>query len=97
MLGLVAPLAAEVTNRRDSLEELAVRVGIHTGTVLLGGGVDDDDSIRGSAVAIAARMEQTAPSGALRISDDTYGLVRGVFDVVAQAPLEIKGVKRHRS
>ena len=49
-----------------------VRVGVHTGGVLLGGGVDADGSIRGIAVNIAARMEQTAPAGALRISHDTY-------------------------
>ncbi len=69
-----------------------VRVGIHTGGVLLGGGVDDADSIRGIAVNIAARMEETAPAGALRISHDTYALVRGVFDVAPQEPMTIKGV-----
>ena len=37
----------------------SVRVGIHTGAVLLGGGVDNEGTIRGSAVNIAARMEQT--------------------------------------
>ena len=40
-----------------------VRVGLHTGGVLLGGGVDAEGSIRGIAVNIAARMEQTAPAG----------------------------------
>ncbi|HEY0230575.1 MAG TPA: adenylate/guanylate cyclase domain-containing protein, partial [Dokdonella sp.] len=69
-----------------------VRVGIHTGGVLLGGGVDEDGSIRGMSVNIAARMEQTAPAGALRISKDTYTQVRGVFDVVPQEPLVVKGV-----
>ena len=49
-----------------------VRVGVHTGGVLLGGGVDAEGSIRGSAVNIAARMEQSAPAGALRINHDTY-------------------------
>lgn len=70
----------------------AVRVGMHTGGVLLGGGVDAQSSIRGFTVNVAARMEQTAPPGALRISHDTYRHVRGVFDVVAQPPLEVKGV-----
>jgi hypothetical protein len=37
-------------------------------------------------------MEQTAPPGGLRISHDTYRHVRGVFDVEAQAPIEIKGI-----
>ena len=43
-------------------------------------------------VNIAARMEQTAPPGGLRISHETYRHVRGVFDVEAQAPIEIKGI-----
>ena len=69
-----------------------VRVGIHTGGVLLGGGVDAGGSIRGISVNIAARMEQTAPAGALRISHATYAQVRGVFDVEPQAPIEVKGL-----
>ena len=69
-----------------------VRVGVHTGAVLLGGGVDEQSSIRGQAVNIAARMEQTAPSGGLRISHDTYVQVRGLFEIERQAPLAIKGV-----
>ncbi|MBL8342230.1 MAG: AAA family ATPase [Rubrivivax sp.] len=68
-----------------------VRVGIHTGPVLLGGGVDEEGTIRGLTVNIAARMEQTAPVGALRISHDTFLQVRGVFDVQAQPPLMVKG------
>ena len=48
--------------------------------------------IRGIAVNIAARMEQTAPPGALRISHDTYAQVRGMFEVEAQEPLTVKGV-----
>lgn len=70
---------------------LNVRVGIHTGRVLLGGGVDDEGTIRGLAVNVAARMEQTAPPGSLRISHDTWLLVRGVFDMQAQPPLQVKG------
>jgi class 3 adenylate cyclase/predicted ATPase len=69
-----------------------VRVGLHTGPVLLGGGVDAEGTIRGMAVNVAARMEQTAPPGALRISHDTYRHVRGVFDVQPQPPMAIKGL-----
>ncbi len=69
-----------------------VRIGIHTGGVLLGGGVDADGTIRGIAVNIAARMEQSAPAGALRISHDTYAQVRGLFEVDVQAPMIVKGV-----
>ena len=69
-----------------------VRVGLHTGAVLLGGGIDAEGSIRGFAVNVAARMEQSAPVGTLRISHDTYRHVRGVFDVATQAPIMVKGV-----
>ena len=88
---LGAALRAEV-EATHGLAGTGVRIGIHTGGVLLGGGVDKDGSIRGQAVNIAARMEQTAPPGALRISHDTYRQVRGVFDVEAQPPLAVKGV-----
>ncbi len=69
-----------------------VRVGLHTGGVLLGGGVDAEGTIRGIAVNVTARMEQTAPTGTMRISHDTYRHVRGVFDVEPQPPITVKGV-----
>jgi class 3 adenylate cyclase/tetratricopeptide (TPR) repeat protein len=68
-----------------------VRVGVHTGHVMLGGGADDQRTIRGFAVNIAARLEQAAPPGSLRISQETWRHVRGMFDVEVQAPLQVKG------
>jgi class 3 adenylate cyclase/tetratricopeptide (TPR) repeat protein len=91
LLELGRQLGAEVESAHGHAD-FNVRVGVHTGAVLLGGGVDADGSIRGIAVNIAARMEQTAPAGALRISHDTYAQVRGLFDVEAQPPLAVKGV-----
>lgn len=93
-LALVAEgsaIGAEVLARHGH-DGFQVRVGVHTGSVLLGGGVDAEGSIRGIAVNVAARMEQTAPPGGLRISHDTWQLVRGQFDAVAQAPIEVKGL-----
>ena len=81
----------EAVRRQFGHAGFDVRVGIHTGSVLLGGGVDEGGTIRGSTVNIAARMEQSAPAGGLRISHDTYQHVRGVFDVQAQPPLQVKG------
>jgi len=91
LLELGKVLGAEVRSAhgRDGFN---VRVGIHTGDVLLGGGVDADGSIRGIAVNIAARLEQTAPAGALRISHDAYAQVRGLFEVERQEPMAVKGV-----
>jgi len=68
-----------------------VRVGIHTGSVLLGGGIDDTSIIRGIAVNIAARMEQTAPIGGVRISHETQRHVRGKFDLIEEPPIPVKG------
>ena len=91
LLELGKALGAEVQAAHGH-DGFNVRVGIHTGGVLLGGGVDAEGSIRGIAVNIAARMEQTAPAGALRISHDTYAQVRGLFEVERQEPLAVKGV-----
>ena len=81
----------ERVQREHGQDGCDVRIGVHTGPVLLGGGVDEESTIRGLTVNVAARMEQTAPAGALRISQDTWLLVRGVFDVVAQPLLAVKG------
>ena len=92
LLELGKLLAAEV-HAMHGYAGLDARIGIHTGGVLLGGGVDAEGTIRGLAVNIAARMEQAAPAGCLRISHDTYGHVRGLFEVDAQEPLAVKGVE----
>ena len=86
-----ARLLGQEVLQRHGHDGFDVRVGIHTGPVLLGGGVDAESSIRGMTVNIAARMEQTAPHGGLRISHETWRQVRGVFDVEPQPPLQIKG------
>jgi class 3 adenylate cyclase len=69
----------------------AVRVGVHTGAVLLGAGHEADRTAMGQAVHLAARMEQSAPPGRLRISHETWLQVRGLFAVEAQPPLVVKG------
>ncbi len=81
----------EQVRLRHGHEGFNVRVGIHTGAVLLGGGVDAEGSIRGMTVNIAARMEQSAPVGALRVSQATWRQVAGAFEGEAQPRLEVKG------
>ena len=73
------------------LDGFNIRVGINTGQVILGGGMEADNSAIGMAINLAARMESTAPPGSLRISHDTYRHIRGVFDVQPQPPLLVKG------
>lgn len=69
------------------------RVGIHTGPVVRGGGVEQHNSLSGLAVHVAARMEQAAPPGTLRISRDTYRLVQGRVEVLEQPALQVKGLQ----
>ncbi len=87
----VPHLAAAHTGHLDE-REFDVRVGIDSGPVLLGGGVEGDHAIRGSTVNLAARMEQSAPEGGLRISHNTYRQVRGLFDVIEEPATRVKGV-----
>jgi tetratricopeptide (TPR) repeat protein len=83
---------AEAAARQHGITDFAVRVGVHSGDVALGAGVEDDSTAMGAAVNIAARMEQHAPPGGLRISHDTWGQVRGLFELQAQMPLQVKGI-----
>ena len=76
----------------QGVADFAVRVGLHTGDVALGAGIEADHTAMGAAVNIAARMEQSAPPGTLRISHDTWSQVRGLFDMQSQPPLLAKGV-----
>ena len=86
-----ARLLADRVRRQHQHPGFNVRVGLHTGPVLLGGGVDAAGTIRGATVNLAARMEQSATPGTLRISDDTARQVQGLFDLDEQPPLQVKG------
>jgi len=93
-LAIVAAARAHALQLRAALtvDDFAVRVGINTGDVVLGGGVEADHSAMGHAVHVAARLEQAAPAGQLLIGARTWDLVRGQFDAQAQPPLTVKGV-----
>lgn len=85
---------AAAVEQRYGLAGFSIRVGVHTGPVLLGGGVYAEGSIRGSTVNAAARLQEAAPPGAMRISHDTFSHVRGMFDVEVQPPIEVKGLEK---
>ena len=84
---------AEAAARQHGITDFAVRVGVHSGDVALGAGVEDDNTAMGAAVNIASRMEQHAPPGGLRISHDTWSQVRGLFELEVQPPLQVKGIE----
>ncbi|WP_374689235.1 adenylate/guanylate cyclase domain-containing protein, partial [Promineifilum sp.] len=71
-----------------------VRVGINTGLVVVGAVGSDlrlEYSALGDAINLAARMEQTAAPGTVRVAEDTYRLVAPHFEVEALGGVEAKG------
>jgi len=82
---------AKALEERWGIRDFKVRVGINTGLVAIGGLTEAEDTIMGSTVNLAARMESAAPPGCLLISHNTYRHVRGMFDVESLTPIEVKG------
>ncbi|HET9224315.1 MAG TPA: adenylate/guanylate cyclase domain-containing protein, partial [Roseiflexaceae bacterium] len=71
---------------------LRMRIGINTGMALLGAvGTTAEYTAMGDAVNVASRLEHGAPVGGILVSHDTYRHVRGLFDVLPQEPLNVKG------
>ncbi len=85
---------AETLKAQRGIEGFDVRVGIHTGLVVVGEVGSDlrvEYTAMGDAVNLAARLEQAAPPGGVLITHDTYRHVRGVFDVLPQEPVTVRG------
>lgn len=86
------PWAHSGPTATDHPINLKMRIGINTGPALLGQvGITGEYTAMGDAVNLASRLEHAAPVGGILISHDTYRHVRGIFDVLPQAPLAVKG------
>jgi class 3 adenylate cyclase/tetratricopeptide (TPR) repeat protein len=73
---------------------IEVRVGVNTGLVVVGEVGSDlrvEYSAMGDAINVAARMEQTAEPGTVRVTDQTLALTHGMFDTEELGPVELKG------
>ncbi len=73
-------------------QPLRLRAGLNTGPVVVGPlGTLGEFTALGDTVNLAARLNAAAEPGQILIAHDTYRLVRGVFDVAIQPPLQVKG------
>lgn len=92
---VLAGLAAQdAVAKLELAVPLRIRVGIHTGLVVLGAwGAESkiEFGAFGDAVNVAARLQTSAAPGTVLISDATYRQVRGVFKVETLPPLQLKG------
>ena len=71
---------------------ISIRIGVHTGSVLLGVvGTTAEYTAMGDTVNLARRLQEAAPVGGILISHDTYRHVRGLFSVWIMEPITVKG------
>src|SRR5499426_3232380 len=88
----LAAFAGEV--RRESGLELALRMGLNSGEVVVGRIGDDlrmDYTAQGHVVGLAARVQQLAPPGGISITDQTARLASGFFDLLDRGEHSVKG------
>jgi class 3 adenylate cyclase len=92
--GLAILAAIAHLNERPGHAELAVRIGIHSGLVVVGMGAGDVQAVDafGPAANLAARVETAAAPGSAMISEATQRLVAGLFIVEDCGAHTLKGV-----
>jgi class 3 adenylate cyclase/tetratricopeptide (TPR) repeat protein len=81
--------------RRAQGIEVQVRVGLNSGEVVvrsLGSDLRMDYTAVGQTTHLAARMEQLATPGTIRLTSDTLRLAEGYIEVRSLGPIPVKGL-----
>jgi len=74
--------------------KLAVRVGIHSGAVVVGAGASEEADVFGDAPNIAARVQEATAPDTVVVTEDTHRLVSGLFVVDTRGAPPLKGIER---
>ena len=85
------------TSERKNAFEPKVRIGLHSGEVMIGTIRNDlsfDYRATGVTTHMAARMEQIATPGETRMTSETVRLAEGLIDVTSYGLTTIKGVSQ---
>jgi class 3 adenylate cyclase/tetratricopeptide (TPR) repeat protein len=79
-------------NHKLTSPQLAARVGIDSGAVVVSAGESKDVDVFGETPNIAARLQATASPGTVLITAATHRLISGLFVVEALGPRALKGI-----
>ena len=82
--------------RRSQGIEVQIRVGLNSGQVVvrsIGSDLHMDYTAVGQTTHLAARMEQLASPGSIRITADTLALAEGYVTVKSLGPVPVKGLR----
>jgi class 3 adenylate cyclase/tetratricopeptide (TPR) repeat protein len=85
----------DALNAADPSLELTVRIGIHTGEVLVRltpAYLEREGMVTGGAVNLASRLQGVAPEGGIVVSETTFRATHDVFDYEELPPVTLKGI-----
>ncbi len=94
-LEIVRVMQAFPLPSRQVRHQLQVRIGIHTGLVVVGevgGGAKREQLAVGETLNVAARLQEKAPPNSVVVSPTTYRLVTGLFECQDLGPQTLKGI-----
>jgi class 3 adenylate cyclase/tetratricopeptide (TPR) repeat protein len=92
--GLAILEAISRLNQPSTRPELLVRIGIDSGSVVVGASAGKEADVFGDTPNIAARVQAAAEPGTVVITDATHRLVSGLFVVAQFGAQALKGIER---